>query len=76
MEDLDAYDVKSRARYVKDSAKGGYKEALDQIELALNGDDPAPILDDDQAVIMNETVIWLFIQFKVINIFCFIARRK
>ncbi|CAO1357158.1 unnamed protein product [Diamesa serratosioi] len=54
VEDLDAYNEKSRARYVKDSAKGGYKEALDQIELALNGDDPAPILDDDQALEGND----------------------
>lgn len=44
-EDLDAYDVKNQARFNTDRQikKADYKEAVDQIQSAIDGNDPAPI---------------------------------
>lgn len=49
-EDLDAYDERNRGRFNTDRQlkKGDYKEAVDQIEAAINGNDPAPIPSDDK----------------------------
>lgn len=49
-EDLVAYDEKTRAKYNTDHQlkKNDYKEAVDQIEAALNGNDPAPIITDEK----------------------------
>lgn len=49
-EDLEAYDEKNRVRYNTDRQlkKNDYKEAVDQIEAALNGNDPAPIITDEK----------------------------
>lgn len=46
-EDLDPYDEKNRIRFNTDRQlkKNEYKEAVDQIQAALNGNDPAPIDD-------------------------------
>lgn len=60
---MDAYDTKNIARYVKlETAKGDFKEALEQIALAIKGDDPAPILDDDQPVIIIQIINLSFIR--------------
>ena len=50
-EDLDSYDEKNRGRFNTDRQlkKGDYKEAVDQIESALNGNDPAPLHTDDKS---------------------------
>lgn len=44
-EDLDAYDVKNIARFntERQIKKADYKEAVDQIQSAIDGNDPAPI---------------------------------
>lgn len=48
-EELDPYDDKNRARFNTDRQmkKPEYKEAVDQIELAAKGNDPAPIIPAD-----------------------------
>ncbi|CRL04976.1 CLUMA_CG018193, isoform A [Clunio marinus] len=52
-EDLDLYDERNRGRFNTDRQlkKSDYKEAVDQIESAISGNDPAPILPDDKSVI-------------------------
>lgn len=47
-EDLDPYDEKHRERFNTDRQlkKGEYKEAVDQIQAAIEGNDPAPLTMD------------------------------
>lgn len=51
-EELDPYDEKNRLRFNTDRQmkKPDYKEAVDQIELAAKGNDPAPIAPADNSV--------------------------
>lgn len=55
-EDLDPYDEKNRSRFNSDRQlkKNDYKEAVDQIEAALVGNDPAPIVPDDSSKNHND----------------------
>ncbi|KAL7051537.1 hypothetical protein ACKWTF_004496 [Chironomus riparius] len=58
-EELDPYDDKNRGRFNTDRQmkKPDYKEAVDQIELAAKGNDPAPIIpadDSNKQTISNE----------------------
>ena len=54
-EDLDPYDEKNRGRYntERQLKKNEYKEAVDQIQAALNGNDPAPISMEDNTLRSN-----------------------
>lgn len=54
-EDLDPYDDKNRVRFNTDRQlkKNEYKEAVDQIQAALNGNDPAPISVEDKSLKNN-----------------------
>lgn len=51
-EDLDPYDAKNCSRFNTDRQlkKSEYKEAVDQIDSARNGNDPAPIFTDDRSM--------------------------
>lgn len=51
-EDLDPYDGKTCVRFNTDRQlkKSDYKEAVDQIESARNGNDPAPLITDDKSM--------------------------
>ncbi|XP_070499277.1 cytokine-like nuclear factor N-PAC [Chironomus tepperi] len=51
-EELDPYDDKNRARFntERQMKKPDYKEAVDQIELAATGNDPAPIIPADDSI--------------------------
>jgi Lens epithelium-derived growth factor (LEDGF) len=55
-EDLELYDTKNVARFNTDRQlkKGDYKEAVDQITAALNGNDPAPLIPDDAVLKIND----------------------
>lgn len=61
------YDAVSISKFAKPETSKthnkGFKEGLEQIALAVNGNDPAPILDDDQAVIIFKTIRWSFIKY-------------
>jgi Lens epithelium-derived growth factor (LEDGF) len=54
-EDLDPYDTKNVARFNTDRQlkKSEYKEAVDQIQAALDGNDPAPIIPDEKVLKNN-----------------------
>lgn len=54
-EDLDPYDSKSIARFNTDRQlkKNEYKEAVDQIEQALAGNDPAPLNPEEKGMKNN-----------------------
>lgn len=55
-EELDPYDDKNRSRFNTDRQmkKPDYKEAVDQIELAAKGSDPAPIITADESIKNSE----------------------
>lgn len=55
-EDLDPYDDKNRGRFNTDRQlkKNDYKEAVDQIQSAIDGNDPAPIVTDDKKLKNND----------------------
>lgn len=54
-EDLDPYDKKNIVRFNTDRQlkKNDYKEAVDQIQSAIDGNDPAPIVTDDKKLKNN-----------------------
>lgn len=54
-EDLDPYDTKNVSRFNTDRQlkKSDYKEAVDQIQAALDGNDPAPLVPEEKGMKNN-----------------------